>query len=577
MRGNTSPKPKATRIAVLDFETDPFMYGRVPKPFAAEFYSDEICFTTWGDKCVEDLILNIQNLKHRYIIYAHNGGKFDFHFIHEYIDNPIRIINNRIVSAQLFEHTVRDSYAIIPIPLAAYNKTVIEYTKMEAHLREQNKQEILAYLHDDCVNLYKLVAAFVDRFGALLTVGSTAMKQLQSMHSFTRMNMDDDPVFRRFYFGGRVQCFRSGLLEGPYVGYDVNSSYPHQMMNRLHPDNGFTEEFVLPDDFGMPYFAHIEATNRGALPCMHEGKLTFQLPRGDFFVCSHELEVALHHRLVDIHKVHKVWVANECIEFSTFVEQFYAEKVLCKRTGDRIGELFAKFMLNSCYGKFGQNPANYSDWLINRNFGMDMELLEQGYVKEAVYDEFELWARPAAVKASGFYNVAIASSITSGARATLLDGIQLADDPIYCDTDSIICRNFNGIVDPHTLGAWKPEFHCTHVAIAGKKLYAAYNAHKAATDERHPKVERQLVKLASKGGTLTLDNLIDIAGGDTVEVRQDAPIFSLHALPRFLARTFKNTTAHSEARTNEIDIDDSEDTEDSNGADFPAAIYKEKE
>lgn len=554
-------------IGVLDFETDPFQYGRIPNPFAAEFYSDSECYVTWGVDCVDRIIEHISRLEHRYLIYTHNGGKFDFHFIHRYIDNPVHIINSRIVSAKLFEHTIRDSFAIMPVALkhfkGRHKKLEIDYRHMEEDVRETYKDEILEYLHADCLTLHENVSAFVERFGPMLTVGSTAMKQLQSLHAFSRMSIQDDEVYRKFYFGGRVQCFKSGILHGPYTGYDVNSSYPNTMKNLLHPDKGFSEYNDLPNDFDLPYFAIIDATNRNALPFIDRStsvpSLNFNVSRETFHVCSHELEVAIKWGLIDIHQVHRCYVANDVIEFAFFVDKFYNEKVQAKKNGDVLGEMFAKFMLTSCYGKFGQNPANYSDWLINRDFGMDMELLKEGYSKEAQYDEFELWAKPSDITPSGFYNVAIAASITSGARATLLDGLQLSDDPVYCDTDSVICRNFRGDIDPHTLGSWKLEFTCDNMAIGGKKLYAAYN-----DDGR----TRTKVKIASKGGTLNVDNVIAIASGSSVNVRQDAPVFSLHSSPKFLARNFRMTTM------NDIGVDNDSDDDHYDVVDYPNEANK---
>src|SRR6185312_6726677 len=86
-----------------------------------------------------------------------------------------------------------------------------------------------------------------------------------------------------------------------------------------------------------------------------------------------------------------------------------------------------------------------------------------------------IWQRKAEIKESSYYVVAIGASITSAARAYLFDALQRADDPVYCDTDSIVCKHLQGPLDATKLGAWKLEAQGDAIAIAGKKMYALFN------------------------------------------------------------------------------------------------------
>lgn len=547
-------KPKLIN-AVIDFETDPFRFGRVPRPFACEFYSDDVCEVFWGDDCVERFIAWLEKQSTPYRIYAHNGGKFDFHFLHQYLDNPIRVINSRIVQASLFHHTLRDSLAIIPVPLKRFfkgSKGEIDYRLMEREHREKHKAAILDYLHQDCTSLYKVVCAFVDRFGPKLTVGSTAIDQLNQRHEYETTTPAQDALIRPFYYGGRVQCFKSGILQGPWINIDVNSMYPKAMRDYKHPATAsFHIMSRMPDNFDMPFFVEFTGSNDGALPFINEdNQMTFQQRYGTFQACSHELAVALDYGLVKIDKVHRAFVPGSAVSFKDFVDTFYAEKVAAKQNGDEMSEMFSKFMLNSAYGKFGTNPANFSDWYINRDFGNDLALIANGYRLECEYDEFELWSRPADLNDTAFYNVAIAASITSAARAILLDGIQHAVEPIYCDTDSLICKGFAGEISDTTLGAWKLEKTAPVAAIAGKKLYALYDPATLALPERiynnewnewEPNPARRPLKLSSKGGQLSVDDIIAICQGRSVRYENEAPTFSLYGDARFIARKFAMT------------------------------------
>lgn len=509
---------KKRKIAVIDTETDPFKFGRVPQPFCCEFYCEDDWQQFWGDDCISQLYRYLEKLPESYIIYAHNGGKFDFHFMHEALENPVRIIKSRIVSAELYHHTLRDSYAILPIPLRDYEKDVFDYTKMERNKRGRHKTEILKYLHSDCVNLYTLVQGFVDRFGLKLTIGSTAMAQIRKRHEFGRMNAETDAIYRRFYYGGRVQCFKGGILKGPFKIFDVNSMYPFAMKNYRHPVNGsFMQTNKVPSDYIRPYFLRFIGTNNNALPCVAEdGSLQFDKEEGEFFACSHELQIAEKYGLVKIKKVLECHVAMETIDFTQYVDDFFALKMEAEAAGDKALRLFAKLLLNSGYGKFGQNPDNFMDYIIVRDPGMEDQLEEEGFALNCEFPDFELWARKSDSGDRAFYDVSIAASITSASRAILLDGLHMADGAVYCDTDSIICRDFRGPVHDSRLGAWKLEKTGEHLAIAGKKLYALYNDPKA-----------KALKLASKGGTLELADILKICKGGKVLHQNMAPTFSI--------------------------------------------------
>ncbi len=530
------------KLAVIDFETDPFCYGRVPEPFCVELWDGEISTVFWGDNCANDLLEYLAD-EPPMLIYAHNGGKFDFHFLHKGIANPALIIKNRIVTAKLGEHDIRDSFSILPIPLRNYKKKEIDYKKMERAIRDEHQIEILDYLHSDCAYLYELVHAFIERFGPRVTIGGTAIREINKFHTIPKNGARHDKVFRQYYYGGRVQCFEGGELKGPWKIYDVNSMYPSVMKNKRHPIGGaYDISDTLPDTFDYPYFIEFTGSNCNALPSYaEEGGLIFNKKYGRFFACSHEIEIALKHNLIQIDEIHCVYICQDFISFGEFVDTYYAEKEAAKKAGDITNETFAKLILNSGYGRMGINPANFEDWLINRDFGNNAELEAEGYSLQCDYEEFELWSRPAEIKEHSYCDVAIAASITSAARATLLEGLQNSIRPIYCDTDSIICAGFNGDIDKYRLGAWDLEKEGEFMAIAGKKLYALYNKSpdgKIILNEDGKPVGG---KISSKGGTLSADEIRIIANGGTVGFERDAPTFSLKSPPRFVSRTFRNT------------------------------------
>lgn len=558
-------KPKR-EIAVIDFETDPFRYGRVPVPFCVEFYCDEFTQVFWGEDCAEKLCEYMATLEKTYIVYAHNGGKFDFHFLHKYIDNPALVIKTRITECKLFHHTLRDSFSIIPVPMRDYEKMEFEYWKMERPVREQYKAQILEYLHSDCITLYKMVTAFIDKYGLQMTIGGTAIKEIRKFHPFHASGEKHDMAFRPYYYGGRVQVFKAGIIKGPIKLYDVNSMYPAAMRNMKHPINGrFDYSSRMPDSFDRPFFITFEGTNHNALPSNGEnGELIFTQKEGLFKACSHEMKIALEHNLITIDKVHECLISTDCTTFEEFVDAHYFAKAKYKEEGDKINELLEKLLLNSGYGRMGINPRNFADWTIHRDFGNEDKLIDEGYCQEADFGDIELWSKPSDLSDDQFCDVAIAASITSGARSILLAGLQAAIDPLYCDTDSIMCRGFSGDVDKFRLGAWDLEKTSEIIAIGGKKLYAMYKSEdlkafdcvevsetsmlcskcKVAFNNPREHFTHQKeckVKLSCKGGSLNLSEIVRICNGETIHYENAAPTFSLKREPTFVHRNFRQT------------------------------------
>lgn len=520
------------KIGVIDFETDPFLHGRVPQVFAGAFFDGAIYREFWGPDAANDLVRFLRTLEDEYFIYAHNGGKFDFFYLFDYLENPIKIINGRIVQAGIGKHILRDSYAILPIPLSAYQKDEIDYSWFEADKREEYKDEILHYLAKDCEYLHKLVFQFVERFGPRLTIGGTAIRQLMELHPVAKQGQSHDARFRPFYYGGRCEAIETGIIKGKFKVYDVNSMYPHCMANFEHPVGRFyasssrgiskTGEAI---GFGnRPYFARIIAENNGALPMRVKENgihsLSFRVPFGEFFATSHEIKIALKHGLIKIREVKELLIPHKTINFREFVEKFFAERRAAKDAGNKAMDIFAKLILNSAYGRFAIDPTHFYDWHI-AYFG---EEIPDGF--EPFQNRGDLWIyrKPATITPQSYHDVAVAASITGAARATLLDALAGAKRPLYCDTDSIIATSISAKKDDKLLGAWKLEDELDRIAIAGKKLYAGYAG-------------RECVKMASKGVRVDPAEILALCQGHNINWTNDAPSFSVKSGVSFIART----------------------------------------
>lgn len=554
---------KPLPIYTLDIETDPFKHGRYPEAFSVGFYDGEDFVYFWGSDCL-DKMYEFLRYREPGIIYAHNGGRFDIYYFLKWIaGNTATIISSRIIKALMpcagGHHEFRDSFAIMPFALkkakGKVQKKEIDIAKLERSCRNKHRTEIVEYLKFDCMTLWDLVTDFLSRFGDNLTIGSTAMKQILKLHTFGKLNAEKDAELRAdFFYGGRVQCFQKGVLRGNWKVFDVNSMYPHAMKSYLHPTGrpSHISSKIRKDTC----FLTVTGENRGAFPQRTKsGGITFDVKYGTFHVSIHEWNVAKKYGLFVCDRVERCINFDERGNFQTFVDTFYNKRKEARSILDENGAMFYKFILNSGYGKFAQNPDNYEDWMITQRGagipGGDWRPKNILRGSKSTDDEYVIWSKKA--PNTNRFNVATGASITGAARSVLMEALATAINPIYCDTDSIICEDLpNVAVDGSELGAWKLEAEAQVAAIAGKKLYALLDGdpircarRKAEAQANNTKLEyvgaAQKVKQANKGVSVTPAEIVRIAQGETVHTFRDAPSFRLNGTHAFISRKVRMT------------------------------------
>lgn len=528
------------RLATIDCETDPFKFGRVPKPFAwgIEYDNGEFHYF-WGDDCTEQLIQYLVG-ESDLILYAHNGGKFDFFFLLSYLDNDLFIINGRIAKATLFDGAIeiRDSFLIIPVPLAEHDKIEIDYNKFEREERDNHKNEIIRYLKRDCSALLELIMYFWETFGDKLTIASTAFMEIKKTgYVVSNTTESFDNLFRHFYFGGRVQCFKTGAFVEPLKYVDINSAYPASMKYNHWYGPGYNERSTLPDIENGSWYAEIQAVAFDCLPCRgDDNKLYFPndgISRR-YYASGWEIQAGLDTGSLKIEKVYCVFTPKQTMSFSEYVDKYYAQKLHAKETKDPIMELFAKILLNSGYGKFAQDGRDFKKFML-LEFGEKPDLCE-GWKFHADTDfNSTIWEKPDPLYR--FFNVATAASITAHVRSFLFRNIHESDNVLYCDTDSLICSKFNGAISKQ-LGEWSLEADIEEAYIAQRKMYALLTS-----DGKH--------KVASKGVRLNFDQIKNgVLKGEEILTEREAPAFSLKYGARFLDRKTNFTNLQKNALNN---------------------------
>lgn len=607
------------KIGVLDTETDPFdksLPDMVIEPFTwglmtVDTYADDFQkFAGWDtvpQNPMQTFIDHLETLTEPHLIYAHNGGKFDFTFLIPWFDD-IHLINGRIAEARIGIHVFRDSFLLFPESLGrSGEKEKFDYRKMARARRNLHMAEILRYQKQDChALLHSYILPFIKEFGLHITMPSAAWKQMIQVMSdhdpdfrFHKLGSAADSSYRKYYAGGRVECFESGILrsENGFKVFDINGAYAGAMRNMSHPIGLRCE---VGDSLSKPYdFARITAQSDGALflhqradmddlGYLAERQLRFpSTAKETFFATRHEIEAGLETGRLKIHRVHMTRYFPTRTNFAPFIDHFTAKRNHAKSMMKQLGmdhpdynlwdirNLFYKRVQNGTYGKTAQDPRTWEDYAIVRP--------EQGLpsdewkVKRTAKSRFtpELWfiAKPSDIAEHSFFNVACGASITGAVRATLFRGICASTRPVYCDTDSIICEDFHGEVDDGKLGAMKLEAEGDVLAVAGKKMYALADTRlwtrnkKEATElsARFLKSRRvdgaipweggyiPCIKFACKGVQITPAVIFKIANGGTHKHLFETPTISYSGAQRYQTRTVR-ATAHIEPRKRRVGL-----------------------
>lgn len=540
----------------LDCETDPFKRGRVPQPFIWGLYDGSEYQTFDTPQEVAQYLSRIKG-----VVYAHNGGKFDYHYLRQWIntDENILIISGRLAKFRIGECEFRDSYNILPVPLSAFKKDEIDYSIFEPEARNDpnNRAAIERYLRADCVYLYDFLTQYFDKYGRGLTQAGASMAQwLQEFYKvpLQRQTATQHNLYKKFYYGGRVQCFRTGYSEEKFDVVDINSAYPYAMKAQHPISTSGTIMRTLPKEGEFNrVLVSLECVSHGGLPWRDEyGSLYFpddeRTPRL-YHVTGPELQTALETNTIKTSSiiVNEVHYFSEMVTFDDYVEKFFAIRLKAKAEGNKTEDLFAKLRMNSLYGKFGANPATYDETVIATD-DTKHKWESIGYLEDTAFNGHDgrryLMTVKLAEDKQKFFNVCTAASITGFVRAHLWKSLLKCSDPIYCDTDSIAARDTSGLDLGDKLGQWKHEMTGDRFAVAGKKLYTFHEPDGKNKEFALDTDERGTGnwKRACKGVSLTPQQIIDIAQGKTVNHVPLVPTYSVHRPePQFTNRRIKLT------------------------------------
>jgi hypothetical protein len=295
---------------------------------------------------------------------------------------------------------------------------------------------------------------------------------------------------REAYFGGRIQCFFVGSVEGKVYHLDCNSLYPYVMRENAYPRrfvsfkrNPTNDEVQrLSAIYGVVARVLIDSRHQ-TFPLRVQGRQYHCYGRYWASLCGPELR-----RAFDTNSVARV---SLCQSYSTarlfqhWVDYWYQRKVAATLRGEagRTEREFCKLILNSLSGKFAQHGRHWKD------IPERIPRLRWGGWSEhsSANQRWEKWRgiggnaqRLDDHKEPAHAFPLISACITSYAREYMRQVINLCPENsvYYMATDSLLCDDKaykalldNGLLHNTSIGKFKLQGVYSKVEILGPNWY----------------------------------------------------------------------------------------------------------
>tara|TARA_Y100000310_G_scaffold14350_1_gene14537 strand:+ start:965 stop:2764 length:1800 start_codon:yes stop_codon:yes gene_type:complete len=254
-------------------------------------------------------------------------------------------------------------------------------------------------------------------------------------------------IEREGYFGGRSECFFLGERNEPLYYLDVNSMYPSVMRSERFPSviwrgrSNVTIPEALEYREGNSVMVQVKVqTNEPVYPSRIDHRLCFPIGRFVTVLSTPEFDYAIARGHIE--SVERIVIYEQEKLFTSYVDTLYELRQKYKLENNDTYQHMCKIMLNSLYGKFGQNGSKWYDvGPISEQF--DGIVYEQdpdtGDVRK-LRQRMDMLQEYKRMGESANSFPAIAAHVTAFGRVQLWDLIMKAgrENVFYCDTDSLI-------------------------------------------------------------------------------------------------------------------------------------------
>jgi len=470
----------------------------------------------WGLDCLQNMtkyMYDNPNIFMNRTLYAHNGGKFDLNLAIEksFIDSPYFIIEGgncvelngawigftlRCKTNRKFKLFFRDSFRLLPKSLESLTEELdVKHKKLietvshdDINLNNYNSKKLKPiidkYLKNDVLGLLEVV----DKFGRQIyknididitkcyTGASLSKKNFFKNHynqyktPIYTLSDSKDSFIRKSYYGGRVECFKTDLIQKNYY-YDFTSLYPYTgtfelpygipklykfMYSSLNKDivniiSDYCNENIInindkiPKDFFGFVKCLVKTKNKYAIPkhCkIYNDKLIFPIFEKwtELTIFSEELDY-------DIYDYK--FIAGIKFEKKPFMKEFFEKgfinKALEKQNNNPAMAQAWKIIINSGYGFWGLRTKNRDGITIHEaSDDKYLKYLKTNKLISIQENKDYTFCRVLKDLTIKDFNVSVASAISSYARSrlhSLLSDIKkVGGELYYCDTDSVVCN-----------------------------------------------------------------------------------------------------------------------------------------
>lgn len=483
-------------VSTCDIETD--KTGLLL--YASLFYNGDIyeIYSDWDD-WLDRVIKLSKKIKTLRIIWAHNGGNFDWQHLFEHInksrsDIQVKAImsGSNCIGLELkpdkskYAIWLNDSLRILPLSLDKLTHDFkIETPKLKinshpADLLRDNPELFFEYLRVDTISLYQCIMIFWKTINEKIipenplhklkrTIASTAMtiyrKKYLRKNILTPSNKKQIQYEKKSYHGGLVSCPNHGIYDN-CIGLDVNSMYPYAMTTQEVPSSyihTWTRKYI-PGKLGI-YYVEFETNESEFLYIYNENGSLSKSGKG--YLTSIEIEDILENGgSIKVINGFVYWRAEKLLK--NYAYDLYDIKSTAVKNKNKSLEIISKLFLNSLYGKFGQSATAFSYQTMSldeqrKRMKRGQKIKDYGNVvavEEEIHSEYSF--------------IGIASFITARSRLNLIKAIRAnREKALYCDTDSLFIQGYPiGLSIGPKLGEWKIEFEGAELHLAGKKTYA---------------------------------------------------------------------------------------------------------
>lgn len=446
-------EPALIKLRIVGFDTEDDSKGH---PLSFAFHDGKTSFyTTLANEAI-DFIYNAEETS---CFVAHNleydiGNLFkhcDFKYVQEmmYATKLLRVSlfgskNFFLNSTSFFQGSLFSLGTLVGVPKLAGNPLDPAYNIQDAKIPQVFLSGIQDRLHAEGVNLG-------------VSIGQMSMAIFRRRFVPGKQVTFNPPVaVEKAYYGGRVEVFYKGVVEGPVYVADINSSYPDVMRNLPYPDTSQIEISRMETHaFGIGLFTvHVpKGTFLPVLPFRSEsGRLFF--PTGEItgWWTYAEVRRAVELGARVVREAPGYGSNAPAAPYRDFIDHFWeqreAVKNLLEKDPDnprnKFESLFLKLVMNNAYGKAAQHRPTTTMLRVRLTASKLRKLKGATECKIGPFYGYTIPRETAAKTANYLWGV----HVTSYARLSLLDKmlavVRAGSTLLYCDTDSIMFTGEGG-------------------------------------------------------------------------------------------------------------------------------------